>query len=196
MQCALLARNGPAPGPCGPPTGPGPPLQLVRSRFAGFSKMDPFHSLTVGRLFVRCSTSSLSHSCKDETGNQNRKPFRTQAVSLPSQHTFTHHGAHSCRRNRRRHGGSRVYRLPHRRYVAQQRLPCQGGCALPPWAVRLPPAHLWPPSPLTAPLRRAGVRPQCGRPRAVRLPQGDAGVSDRVTTQAPRPPSLLHGCLF
>ena len=31
-----------------PPTRPGPSLQLVRSRFAGFSKVDPFHSLKVG----------------------------------------------------------------------------------------------------------------------------------------------------
>ena len=33
-----------------PPTRPGPSLQLVRSRFAGFSKVDPFHSLKVDRL--------------------------------------------------------------------------------------------------------------------------------------------------
>ena len=28
--------------------GPGAPLHLVRSRFAGFSKIDPFHGLKVG----------------------------------------------------------------------------------------------------------------------------------------------------
>ena len=31
-----------------PPTRPEPRVQLVRSRFAGFSKIDPFHSLKVG----------------------------------------------------------------------------------------------------------------------------------------------------
>ena len=31
-----------------PPTRPEPPVQLVRSRFAGFSKIDQFQSLKVG----------------------------------------------------------------------------------------------------------------------------------------------------
>ena len=36
-----------------PPTRPEPPLQLVRSRCGGFSKIDPFHSLTVGLCVPR-----------------------------------------------------------------------------------------------------------------------------------------------
>ena len=41
-------RTAPPQAHVSPPTRPEPSLQLVRGRFAGFSKIDPFHSLKVG----------------------------------------------------------------------------------------------------------------------------------------------------
>ena len=46
-------RTAPSHAHVSPPTRPEPPLQLVRSRFADFSKIGPFHSLTAG-LCVEC----------------------------------------------------------------------------------------------------------------------------------------------
>ena len=42
------ARMAPPQAHVSPPTRPEPPVQLVRSRFAGFSKIDPLHRLKVG----------------------------------------------------------------------------------------------------------------------------------------------------